>query len=706
MVHPLLKRAAMIASALTLAALPGAVAFAKTPPSQELDALARDVGRLESLRTVKTLQKSYAHYAQYGLWGEVADLFAEDATFVFDGETISGKAAIRDFLAKRYGAGADGLADGKVSTMLIETPLINLSADGESAKGRWHFIAFLAAAGDASIEGGIFENDYAREDGAWRIKTARYYPQYAGPYETGWTNWGGGDLPLVPYHYTPDEAGVPIPAPTGEAPASKADKKDLARRIEALNAEDEVRNLQSAYGYYLDRKMWDDVVDLFTDDAAYEVGGVGVYRGKKGVRKALLRSGQSGLTFGELKDYPQFDTLIKIMPNGREAFTRGIEIGMIGDATREEAQWEIRVFHNRFVKEDGVWKIRELRVFPLLKADYFEGWGKSRIVDPAPEGDLAPDAPSPMAKGAPLPAFLTPHPATGRNIAPGQGAQLRASKPLTGVAHGKFSPGDPSVEELRRRLSRSVAWDAFENLSAAYSDYLDDFQSTEMGAIFAKDGFKVSAFAGYYIGGERIAEAARLVFGDPPTTRPGISFHWRIQPVIHVAEDGRSANLRIRLFQPRTWKEESRPGAFYAAGFHSGIYHDQAVLEDGIWRFWNLSLDEPYFYSVDWKGGWAKAKPRPVGERPNPSPLFGKYEPDVPLLALGVRMEHFRGGTGNLVEWPGIQPMWFSYRNPVSGRETLHYMPECVPCVVAPELDMTRHGYMTPPNGPTPQPEK
>ena len=30
-----------------------------------------------------------------------------------------------------------------------------------------------------------------------------------------------------------------------------------------MNDEDRVRNLQASYGYYVDRKMWDDVVDLF-----------------------------------------------------------------------------------------------------------------------------------------------------------------------------------------------------------------------------------------------------------------------------------------------------------------------------------------------------------------------------------------------------------------------------------------------------------
>ena len=75
----------------------------------ELDNLARDVARTEGVRAVKTLQSSYAQYAQYGLWNEVGALFARDGSFVFDGmvreaQTARGPTAIASFLRTRYGA--------------------------------------------------------------------------------------------------------------------------------------------------------------------------------------------------------------------------------------------------------------------------------------------------------------------------------------------------------------------------------------------------------------------------------------------------------------------------------------------------------------------------------------------------------------------------------------------------------------------------
>src|SRR5207253_7918460 len=124
----------------------------------------------------------------------------------------------------------------------------------------------------------------------------------------------------------------------------------------------------------------------------------------------------------------------------------------------------------------------------------------------------------------------------------------------------------------------------------------------------AGDGFKMSAFAGYYVGRDRVAEAGRRVWGPEPVARTGISFHWRIQPVILVSDDGRSANMHVRLFQPRTGKDVGAAGGFYGAYVYSGMYHDQFVLEDGVWKMWNLSLDEPYMSNVAWKVGWARAK--------------------------------------------------------------------------------------------------
>jgi hypothetical protein len=369
--------------------------------------------------------------------------------------------------------------------------------------------------------------------------------------------------------------------------------------------------------------------------------------------------GPAGLTQGVLNDHPQFDTIVQVLPGGREAIARGIELGMIGDASKGEQHWEINVFRNRFVKQGGLWKLRELHVQPLLRADFAKGWG---------------DAASVIAGSAP--EFIAPDAGTN----PGNPAAAKVT-----------------LAEARRRLARSAAYDGTENVSAAYGYYIDDFQWPSMGAIFAVKGNKHSPFAGYYIGKDRIRAAATAMYGNSVPARTGIAYHWRIQPVIHVAEDGRSANLRTRLFEPATGKTTERTTIF------SGMYpNDQTVLEDGIWRLWALEIDEPYFTMAGWKGGWSGVKPKPAGSpRPPASPLVQRLPPDIILTDMGERAGGFRGGTGETIEWPGILPMWFNYRNPVSGRRPANYWPDCVPCELRPESQMTRHGYLMPPTGPS-----
>jgi hypothetical protein len=672
----------------------------------ELDNLARELDRTESVRAVKTLQSSYAQYAQFGLWNEVGALFTAGGSFKFDGlvtpgQTAKGPAAIATFLRTRYGGGKEGAAADKLSSMMIDSPVVNLSVDGNSAKVRWQSITFHGHGDKARIEGGVYVNDYVRERGVWKIATAHYNPQFDGPYEDGWINWGGGDLPVVPYHFDSTTAGIPIPPATGAAPATKATLAALQKRIDTLNDIDRVRNLQSAYGYYAERKMWDDVVDLFAQNSVVEIGGQGVWRGPAGVRRWLESIGSAGLKHGQLNDRLQNDVIVTIAPGGNEAFARGIELGMLGEADQEKGWWEVATFHNRFVKENGVWKIREMRRFVQMKTDIFLGWGKSRIVEPVPTGANAPDARAAdaVAPGLAMPAFLGVHPVTGKAVKPAGSAKTVATRVLTGaIAPGK--PASVTLAEASRRLARSAAYDGIENVSAAYGFFIDDSNPAGWAGVMAAKGFKETPFQGYHIGRDRLI-AAR-VRGTPPEKQAGISYHWLMQPVVLVSEDGRSATGRFKLFQPRTGKTVGKAGDFFGASFWGGMYHDRYVLEDGVWRIWELTLDEPYITPVAWKDGvWAKAKdpaPRPAGTPARPP--ANNANVDIPMSVLGRREQGFQGGTGTATPWPAILPMWFTYTNPVSGRVPEFHQPDCVLCALRPELNLDRNGYQEPPDAP------
>ncbi|OMQ15599.1 hypothetical protein A7K94_0208360 [Modestobacter sp. VKM Ac-2676] len=245
---------------------------------------------------------------------------------------MTGRAAIAGWLADRAGA-MDGRSPGSLHTGLVDQPLANLSGDGRTAQVRWQVMAFLGdGAGRARIEAGIQENEYVLEDGRWRIASLRHFPQYEGDYATGWTNVGGAGLPIIPPHFTVDETGVPIPAPTGPPPRTGASPAELAGRIDRLNDEDAVRNLQHACGYYVDRRMWSASSTCSPTTASSGSTGWAAGPARRGVRAAMERMGPAGLRDGELNDRPIFDLLVDVHPGGREARARGIELGMLADA--------------------------------------------------------------------------------------------------------------------------------------------------------------------------------------------------------------------------------------------------------------------------------------------------------------------------------------------------------------------------------------
>jgi len=628
-----------------------------TSAAARVHRLSQNVERAESVRAVKRLQETYAQYSQFGLWTDMAALFADNGQLSYGNDNEQGRQAIQNYFLTKFGEGTHGLKPGGLHTQLVLRPLVNVSADGQTAKGRWWQFSMTGQHGvKAEWAGGIYENEYVRQGGVWKISRLRYNPIFAGPYATGWRNVDQ-DQKIVPYHFTPDETGIPVPdLPASTTPPIEPRMNPavaltaLEQRIAVMNEEDKVRNLQNAYGYYVDRKMWDDVTDLFTADGALSVANVGVYDGPKSIRRALERSGPAGLQHGQLNELLQLDMAVAIEPGGMEARSRGIEFGLLGEADKGTAFYTLAIFENRYVKQNDIWRIREMRIFPLMKTEYAQGWAKSQVVDPPPAKEHAPDRPVPaadaMTPGA-IPAFFIPNPATGKPVSLPAGAKVVGRErllPAPPARKGAVPSEDIEgrLKEAERRLAISKAWDGAENMNSAYGDYLDDLDFGPLGKLFAKNGTKEVPFRGIYIGRERII--ARDATSPPPGSRPrtSIPIHWRTQPVILVAEDGRSASIRSRLFQGGS-------SLTRGSGLNGGMYNDQVVLEDGVWKLWSVNIDEFFFQTPSYEGGWSSAKDAAPGAARQPAAPAAQndpYPPDIPLTKLGERERGFRGGPG------------------------------------------------------------
>jgi hypothetical protein len=682
-----ITRCRCTAAIIALAAIGIQACFAEDTDNraQRLARLEAGIRAEEAIRAVKRLQHTYGHYLSLGLWNDLADLFTENATGQFQTGTVKVQMNLRKYFMQQAGRTLPGLAQGQLNTHLLLQPIITLGPDAKTAKGTWHEMALLGKFGSsASWLGGVYENEYAVEKGVWKISRLRFFPQYSGSYE----EWGHKAPPKwdIPYHFDAAHVGITIPQsalqPSGSSKVpTTAPITQLSRRVRRLNDETQVQNLQHSYGYYLDRKMWDDIADLFTDDGALEDAQRGVYIGKARIRRALeVFYGPSPLRRGELFDHINLATVVTVAPDGRSAAARTSQLSMLG-LNWEYAQWEVGTYENEFVKEDGVWKIKAVHYYPRMTTEYDKGWAVDAIPAPGENQDFPPDRPS-MSACASYPricyvAFHYANPGTGRTVRypAGTVAQVQSVKqPAPSARETGVVPDNANLDlivaALENRLAAAIAVDAVENLNSSYGYYIDESAWDNMADTFAGSGSKEITGVGVYVGRERIRKVLNLRGPRGGRTPDFFTIHQLTQPVIHISADGVSANARLRLVQCGGNADGS------SGSWIGGIYENTAVKENGEWKFGAQDLH--HIFNASYRNGWARVGRPPHQDGQTGRPPAGREVPGGGIqqgLGGAAMPNRFarefppdRPIRSKQYAFPEIVEPAFHYRNPVTGR--------------------------------------
>jgi hypothetical protein len=190
------------------------------------------------------------------------------------------------------------------------------------------------------------------------------------------------------------------PAAAGNRQADKAIAMLQARiaatrlKIERIEAYDRIENLESAYGYYLDKNLWNQLADLFAKDGSMELAQRGVYVGQDHIRAFLPAfGGPEGPRINRLGNHLNLQPVISVAPDGKTAKVRLRLLQMMGEAGRS-AGWGGAVYENEMVKEDGVWKFKVDHAYNTYNVAYDGGWSKqTRSFLPGPNQKVPPDRP-------------------------------------------------------------------------------------------------------------------------------------------------------------------------------------------------------------------------------------------------------------------------------------------------------------------------
>jgi hypothetical protein len=674
--HRMAGAAALVASFVVLASgcagtQGGDTSAAGTASGGRLGALQRELIQLETEATraadasaIKRLQRSYGYYLDQNRWDDIADLFAEDGTIeiALDGVYV-GQKRVRQYL-HALGGGKSGLKHGQLNEHLNLQPVITVADDGRTAKGRWRAVLMTGELGKQAVWGeGVYENEYVKHNGVWKLAKVHWYQTFMVPYQGGWaksrdlTNgvlvskqlppdrppteqygvWP--DVYTPPFHYKATPAPRSVLAPT---PGSGADTdpavaalqstvEQLRKRVQQIHDVDEIENLVSMYGYYLDKQQWDLFTELFVEDSTMEISQRGVYFGKKGVRRALELFGPQNIEKDHLHNHIQLQPVIHVSPDGKTAHVRSRAFTMLG-TFNSIGVWGDGVYENVMVKENGVWRFKSDHIYTTFFAPYDPGWALGARPTPKASAKIPPDAP-PTEIYESLPEVYIP--------------KYHYSNPVTGepkVAHAKLdvsklpSAARAQVSRLEKTVTRLEDEDAIENLQRSYGFYTDKAQWKEAADLFADNGTLELGGRGVFVGKARVLEYLTRLSPNG-LTRGRLINHLQLQPIIDVANDGNSAQAR--------WRYVAEIGtAGESATWGGGIYENDYVKENGVWKI--QKLHAYVRFTTPYADGWGKtALPltKPEADFPPDRPSSVAYEP-----------------------YPATFVAPFRYKNPVTGK--------------------------------------
>jgi hypothetical protein len=244
---------------------------------------------------------------------------------------------------------------------------------------------------------------------------------------------------------------------------------------------------------------------------------------------------------------------------------------------------------------------------------------------------------------AALAAFCTACDTASQDAAPSSAAATAS------VSSGAAADLSAAIAELESaiaatelELERLQAFDELENLAGVYGHYVDKSRQDDIADLFTEDGVVEILGRGVFIGQDRVRQYMHNL--GPVGPRQGSLFnHMHLQPVIHVSPDGRSANVRSRLFVMFGIYESN-------AQWGAGVYENVLVKQDGVWKFKYLHAYQTFY--TNYEDGWAKRS----------SGIFAPYDRLPPDRPQSVAYDPY----------PAAFVPPFHYVNPVSGRSD-HY---------------------------------
>ena len=186
-----------------------------------VEKLEHELAIQQDIHQIRRIQYSYGYFIDKSQYNEVVDLFADDGDVWFMGGIYKGKAGVRRLYIERFQTNFTQGHNGPRYGWLLEHPQLQMVIDVAPDRGTGrvrgrslmqagqHETAQVNAQGTprAWWEGGIYENEYVRDNGVWKIKVLRYFPFWHATFAEGWTKTPIDSYPMAKTLFPQDPLG-------------------------------------------------------------------------------------------------------------------------------------------------------------------------------------------------------------------------------------------------------------------------------------------------------------------------------------------------------------------------------------------------------------------------------------------------------------------------------------------------------------------
>jgi hypothetical protein len=167
---------------------PVAAAAAATPESlaATLEGIERRVGLLEDVAQLERMNSIYGYYLAHLQWDDLTGIFSPTGSIEIAMRGVYvGAASVRRNL-NLYGQATDDQFGLQHNHMQFQ-PVVTVAPDGKSAKLRSRALSIMGNwQRNSQWMGGIYENDFVKENGVWKIQRDQVFNTYFIPYAVGW----------------------------------------------------------------------------------------------------------------------------------------------------------------------------------------------------------------------------------------------------------------------------------------------------------------------------------------------------------------------------------------------------------------------------------------------------------------------------------------------------------------------------------------